>query len=276
MVARFRASSGGDGSLEDESPIARLVREAIEAVAAPDVRGQIMHRALHMAEEHEVPRAGELLHRFVDKHLRSATAFYLGNEAADAVMKNLEPLVSLAQEIASRPPHQPSDEREPTRRMIRDRQYSGVSPKSDLRETPGGNEIDTSKYPRIQPQGSALPMVFVATRNRQRCAGIAARLKNAAAVQQIEDVVSFLDNLKATASLSPLVVIDCVEASVQPSTIATLAHELPKGSGVLLWGATDRHQQLVDVTTRDRGWLRCEADASPGDVAALIEMLLAE
>ena len=90
------------------------------------------------------------------------------------------------------------------------------------------SETDTSKYPTMQPLGSALPMVFVATSDRARCDEIAEQVGAAAAVQQIEDVVAFLDNVKATASLSPLVVIDCVEASVQPSTIATLAHELPK------------------------------------------------
>ena len=273
MVARSRASSGEKGSVDKESPIAQIIREAIEAVAAPDVRLQIMHRALHMAREHEVPPSGEPLHTFVDKHLRTATAFYLGNEAAEAIMKNLEPLVSLAQKVASRPPHRRAGRSEPTQRMGRDRQYSGVSPKDEVGLE---SDPDTSKYPRVQPLGSALPMVFVATRNRERCAGIEAHLQEAAAVQQIEDVVGFLDNLKATASLSPLVVIDCVEASVQPSTIATLAHELPKGSGVLLWGATDRHRELVDLATRDRGWLRCDTDASPADVAALIQMLLDE
>ncbi len=274
MVARSRSPSDEEGSVENESPIARIIREAIEAVAAPDVRLQIMHRARHMSREHEIPQSGEPLRTFVDKHLRTATAFYLGNEAAEAVMKNLEPLVSLAQEIASRPPHRRAGQREPTQRMGRERQLSGVSPKDQLLGS--DSYTDTSKYPTVQPLGSALPMVFVATSSQERCAGIKEHLQEAAAVQQIEDVVAFLDNLKATASLSPLVVIDCVEASVQPATIATLAHELPKGSGVLLWGATDHHRKLVDVATRDRGWLRCDAEASPEDVATLIRMLLGE
>jgi hypothetical protein len=119
-------------------------------------------------------------------------------------------------------------------------------------------------------------MVFVATRSRERCAGIAQQVGDAAAVQQIEDVVAFLDNLKATASLSPMVVIDCVESSVQPSTIATLAHELPKSSAILVWGATEEHRALTDLATRDRGWLRCGVEATPSDVASLIHMLLGQ
>ena len=136
--------------------------------------------------------------------------------------------------------------------------------------------LDTSKYPTVQPSGSALPMVFVATRSHARCEEIVKRIGETAAVQQIEDVVSFLDNLKATASLSPMVVIDCVEASVQPSTIATLAHELPTGSSVIVWGASEKHRELTELATGDQGWLCCGAEATPNDVAALIHMLLGQ
>jgi hypothetical protein len=255
--------------MQTETPIARMVREAIETVATPEVRLQILHRALHIAREHEIPASGEPLRRFADKHLRTAMAFYLGNEASEAVMQNLVPMLTLAERVSSQPPHKTvrADE---TRKLGRDRQHSGVTRKEPNVEP----DTDTSKYPTVQPMGVALPMVLVATRDRERCDGIAKQVGDAAAVQQIEDVVAFLDNLKATASLSPLVVIDCVAASVQPSTIATLAHELPRNSSVLIWGATDEHRELTDLATRDRGWLRCGVEATPGDVASLIHMLL--
>jgi hypothetical protein len=256
--------------MDTETPIARMVREAIETVATPDVRVRILHRALHMAREHEIPRSGDALHRFVDKHLRTAMAFYLGNEATDAVMQNLEPMVTYAEKASSNPPGK-TVRPDPTKKLGRDRQHSGVN----RRET-DPSMLDTSKYPTVQPTGSALPMVFVATRNRARCDEIAKQVGAAAAVQQIEDVVAFLDNLKATASLSPMVVIDCVEASVQPSTIATLAHELPSGSAVLIWGATDEHRDLTDLASGGQGWLRCGVDATPSDVASLIHMLLGQ
>ena len=255
--------------MQTESPIARMVREAIETVATPEVRVQILHRALHMAREHEIPASGERLRQFADKHLRTAMAFYVGAETSEAVMQNLAPMLSLADRVSSQPPRKTVRPDE-TRKLGRDRQHSGVTRK-DPTVTP---ETDTSKYPTVQPMGVALPMVFVATRDSARCKGIAKQVGDAAAVQQIEDVVAFLDNLKATASLSPLVVIDCVAASIQPSTIATLAHELPRNSSVLIWGATEEHQELTALATRDRGWLRCGVEATPSDVAALIQMLL--
>lgn len=257
--------------MQREAPIARMVREAIDTVATPEVRVQILHRALHIAREHEIPAAGEALHRFVDKHLRSAMAFYLGNAATDAVMQNLEPMLTFAETISS-PPPQNADHDRKTGNLGQNRS----SPSAAYIDPDLVSMVDTSKYPTMQPLGSALPMVFVATRSRKRCEAIAKQVGSVAAVQQIQDVVSFLDNVKATASLSPLVVIDCVEASVQPSTIATLAHELPKSAAVLVWGATEEHRALIDLTTRDRGWLRCGVEAKPGDVAALITMLLGQ
>ncbi len=253
-----------------EAPIARMVREAIETVATPEVRLQILHRALHMAREHEIPQSGATLQRFVDKHLRTAMTFYLGNEAAEAVMQNLEPMVSYAERLSSKPPN---DARRPddTRKLGRRRQASGIAEKPEAEAL-----LDTSKYPTVSPTGSVLPMVFVATRSAERFAEIERHVGHAAAVQQIEDVVAFLDNLKATASLGPLIVIDCVEASVQPTTIATLAHELPSGSAVLIWGAKPQDQQLTDLAVGSHGWLRCDVEATPADVASLIHMLLGQ
>ena len=256
--------------MDTETPIARMVREAIETVATPDVRVQILHRALHMAREHEIPQAGAALHQFVDKHLRTAMAFYVGNEATEAVMQNLEPMVSYAEKVSTSPPNQ-KGRPDATKRLGRNPQHSGVN----RRET-DPSALDTSKYPTVQPTGSSLPMVFVATSSQARCNEIAERVGPVAAVQQIEDVVSFLDNLKATASLSPMLVIDCVEASVQPSTIATLAHELPNSSAVLIWGATERHRALTDLASVGDGWLRCGVEATPSDVASLIHMLLGQ
>jgi hypothetical protein len=114
--------------MQTETPIARMVREAIETVATPEVRLQILHRALHIAREHEIPASGEPLRRFADKHLRTAMAFYLGNEASEAVMQNLVPMLTLAERVSSQPPHKTvrADE---TRKLGRDRQHSGVTRK---------------------------------------------------------------------------------------------------------------------------------------------------
>ena len=256
----------------NEGPVARAVLEALDAVAVPEVRAQILHRALHTAREHQIPGSGDALQRFVGKHLRAATAFYLGNEAAEAVMRTLQPILSLAARLGD-DGAAPASRRGDTTRRLGPPKRSGVS-KASPREGPPS---ETDKYPTVRSMGTALPMVLLATRSIERCNAVEAHLEGAAAIQRVEDVVSFLDNLKATASLCPLVVVDCVETSVRPATLATLTHELPRDSAVLLWGATDEHHRdLTGLAERDRGWLRCGVEASPSDVAALIHMLIGE
>lgn len=278
---------GANEKVYDETPVARAVREAIDAVAAPDVRVQILHRALHMAREHQIPPAGEALQRFVEKHLKTATAFYLGHEAADSVMKSLSPIISLAKRLGADGARSISGRGETTKKIGAARVRSGVSPTGrDQASAPGSgtqpaaqtdDQLATGKYPTVQPLGSALPMVLVASTSAERCRGIEAHLSAIAAVQQVEDVVAFLDNLQATASLSPLVVIDCIESSVQPATLATLAHELPQDSSVLLWGASEEeHRDLQRLAHREQGWLRCGNEASPVDVASLVQVLLGD
>ena len=200
-----------------------------------------------------------------------ATVFYVGESAAEAVINHLEPILTLAQSVGPQVSAPVSIDGEPTRKM------SGLRPQAGVARAPKPPALPTHKYPTVRPSGATLPMVLVASKSRERCRDIEEQLEGAAAVQQIEDVVSFLDNLQATASLSPLVIIDCVEASVQPATLATLAHELPSESAVLLWGASAfDHQDLNDLATRDQGWLRCGKEATPSDVAALIHMLIGD
>lgn len=248
------------------SPVAKAVEEAVDAVAAPDVRVQILHRALHMAREHRIPEYGAALEQFVQRHLRLATVFYVGEAAGEAVMNHLAPIITRAQTLDPGAAAPAANVEETTRKM------SGLRPAGQKPPM-----LPTDKYPTVRPSGTTLPMVLVASSSAARCQSIEEHLEGAAAVQQIEDVVAFLDNLQATASLSPLVVIDCVEAAVQPTTLATLTHELPPESAVLLWGAAEHdHQDLNDLAARDQGWLRCGKEATPSDVAALIHMLIGD
>lgn len=282
-----------------QDPVARAIREAIDAVAAPDVRVQILHRALHMAREHKIPSAGEPLQTFVEKHLLRATAFYLGEEAANSVMENLQQIVVLARALGSagaspadnstrklgaRQDQSGAHRRDPDTRQVgkaRDSARVGSQPvQKPVRSQPALDEASalaarTQKYPAMRPAGTSLPMVLVASSDLDRCLGIEEHLEGAATVQQVQDVVSFLDTLKAMASLGPIVVVDCVQTSLQPTTLATIAHELPEESAVLLWGATDQHHRdLGDLVQEERGWLRCGQEASASDVAALIHMLI--
>jgi hypothetical protein len=57
-------------------------------------------------------------------------------------------------------------------------------------------------------------------------------------VTHIDDAVSLLESIEAMQGAPVLLVIDGIEPSVQPTTVATIAPDLPAGSLVLLWGSS--------------------------------------
>jgi hypothetical protein len=77
--------------------MAHVVREALDAVAAPATRDQILERALFVAGIESVPDHGSALRDFVDHFLRQAMVASLGEANAEQVVRDLEPIVRMAQ-----------------------------------------------------------------------------------------------------------------------------------------------------------------------------------
>ena len=249
---------------DTEDPVARAVREAIDAVAAPDVRVRILHRALHMAREHEIPPAGKRLEMFVERHLKAATSFHIGEEAAESVLRALEPIVRLARSLGSQGAN-PVSREHPTRKVSR-----------ATLEAQGAIEPSTKQYPTVRPRGSSLPMVLLITSDQARSDELESELQGAATVQRVATTVAFLDNAQATASLSPMIVFDCGNLPIHDQALSTIFHALPEDSSVLVWGASGpAHTPLIDAAARNKSWHTCEGQATARDVAALIHMLIA-
>ena len=59
---------------------ARVVREALDAVASPTVVTRVLHRAMHMARVSAIPEEGVELRRFVAHPLDAALRFVVGDE----------------------------------------------------------------------------------------------------------------------------------------------------------------------------------------------------
>jgi hypothetical protein len=194
------------------------VREAVESIATPAVCDRIVHRALHMAQELDVPAGGDRLQRFVGRHLRAAVAFVVDDDAADAVVRTLGPPVQMAlplEEITEVRPRTVPPEPDP------------VSISGDYKRLPPERRITLPVETRpcffVGPQGERLDSLV-------RAFGLP--------VTRIEDAVSLLEAIEANTGTPVLLVIDGIEPSVQPTTVATVAPDLPAGSLVLLWGTS--------------------------------------
>lgn len=83
---------GGSGAM-----LAYVVREAISTIAAPEVAERIERAALLRAGYASLPTDALTLARFVDDALYDTIADYLGDDVADAVKLDLEPIIANAE-----------------------------------------------------------------------------------------------------------------------------------------------------------------------------------
>ncbi len=79
------------------NPMEAAVREALEAFAAPELRDEILKRALVVAGLDAVPGGGPELREFVDRFLRQSMEVSLGAHSADAAAVELSSIVSVAE-----------------------------------------------------------------------------------------------------------------------------------------------------------------------------------
>ncbi|MEM9074062.1 MAG: hypothetical protein AAGE52_36555 [Myxococcota bacterium] len=231
------------------TPAAETVREAVAAVAAPEVAARILRRALHLAQESEVPPGGSRLRVFVEHHLRAATTFVMGEDAATAIRDQLAPLLV----------------RIPT-----------IAPAIALDEPPLLElEADTpSILPDPLPEPATLRRVLVATLDEDRNVALRRALRGIAETEAIEDVVALLDAIEGRSD-NLLLIIDCEDPSVQPTTLATIAPDLPVESIVVLWGASEEELDAATVLVPDSSrWIACDQTAEVDSVASMVRALL--
>lgn len=112
------------------SPYAPLVYEALELVAAPEVRDRLLREALERAEIDAVPSDRTLFAQFVNDALRHVIARTLGEEDADAVVLDLQSMSGIHQRAAIMANKQPSSipppEAEALEETAEDDELSGI------------------------------------------------------------------------------------------------------------------------------------------------------
>jgi len=280
--------------LTGESLVSRAIREALEAIASPEVSQRILERALHMARRPAIPAGGEDFRTFVHQHLRKAVDFALGDETADAFVGDLQPILRMADDLddvsrvratgeESAAAARPARKRFPSLPELNLR-----NPKVPKAPPPGISAPVLGAPPSTAPpeddsywiedelvtsDGPGIPTVLIATLDLDRTHRLGSHLTGEASVQLVGDIVELLEALQGAPR--QVVVIDCMNPSIQAATIATVAPDLPEGSTVVLWGASEAlYRQLESLGDHTRRWLRCGTDATTEDVASLVAMLV--
>lgn len=235
----------------DGEHVARVIREALDAVAAPPLRDRILRQALYASREPGIPPGGERLRLFVEQHLSRALAFALGDAVAEAVLADLEQLVSLAaldDEIS--------------------RVQTSTSPRA---RPPSGTQPDVQVLADTEPAPEKeLAIVLVASRSTTRHTKLRAAFGDRAIVQRVEDALSLLDAISAHGTKVRALVVDCEEPSVHPETFSALQPDLPPGARVVLWGAGETTE--ATLVTGASAFYRADVDATEGEIVALCRL----
>lgn len=259
------------------------MREALTSIATSQVAGRVLHRALHLAGEHEIPTGGSRLQRFVDRHLRSAAAFVLGNEVAEALIEQLAPIVSPLPSVL--PPI--------SRAWIAIDGEPDLVPRSSLGGTLGDEfealELEISDLGDEDRERDPLPLdrqrtlpaperptVLVATTDESLVAELRKLLAQHIQLSRVGDVVALLEAAQlATPDAAPVVIVHGASPSVQPATVATIGAELPAGSTLLLWGvsAVEAREAML-LSDDEEAWALLDASVPLAEVAELVRDLV--
>jgi len=278
--------------------VARAVREALGTLVSPTVYTQLVTRALRSVGLSEIPEQGRAIADWISGPLQREIETAVGADAAELVAAQLAPIVAHASGSAAKA------EAPARRNAFGSDQPTGVAnapkprpPRSDLvrtarvqltreqidklqnHENANANEGHTARPQAVDEQSERakgqLRQVLGASADASALKSLAQHLLGSANVTQIGDLVGLLDALEEPGMDEPIVLLDCRRPTVHVTSIAAIGEDLPSGTTIVLWGASDEAWRELD---RDRlpncKWVRCSQEATPADVAALCSVLL--
>src|SRR5690242_6068464 len=144
-------------------PLARAMRETLDAVVTPVVREALIHDALTLAGLGELPQRGDAMRAFAGEYLRAVVARALGAEMAASITEEILLTIgpSTLPPSAARGGAQRSSRAPPHRRVH--------TPPPQARRTPVAVRALRDTDPAGEAPGtpatgaSAMPFLFVAT-----------------------------------------------------------------------------------------------------------------
>jgi hypothetical protein len=224
--------------------VRRTMSEVLECVASPAVARRIVAEALAVADLDAPPVYPRELTAFVRVHLQRAIQVVLGQDAAELVERAL---LALAERL------QAQDD------------VTAVRAVSEPGQGLASTEAATG----------AIGLVLVATSDPHRLSVIERAIGERAFVMPIEDLVALVDAAHGDLRKAPLLVVDCLAPTIQPSTMLVVAPELPSDTQVLLWGIDDASsQELTRLWEASDAWLRASPGVHEDEISAMVRSLL--
>ncbi len=231
-----------------------MILERMASFAVRDMAERILDSALERVGIAFVPIASARLTAFAHGPLQELVRHHLGDDAADALLDDLRPLIAMTA----------ADEEEIS--SIRPRTDSGpidmpvgktdVTSQTKMRAVEGDaidadGELDGEPHATtVRPDRALGLVVVVSSANPSRGFGLGIALGEGADVRVVDDLVELMDTLADLADRLPVLVLDGVAPALHAATLSATLPELPEGVSVVLWGYDDdallEMRELVD------------------------------
>ena len=269
IVTHGEPDSAAARDKQTGAAIAHAVREALSSVLAGENTELVLAYALRLARIPRLPSDGAQLHGFVTGPLHEAIEALVGAAEATQVVGELRAVFGLssgrasALEVLSEPPSEP--------RSITLQPPSTGDDDTQNMDSCDDSDVDTAMIPNL----NNLRVVLFSSddRARRRLSEWLPPIARVVAVQQWRALV---DALHATSPAGALLVLDCRNLDQGATLLATIAPDLRPGAPVVLWGSPSQTQRQLDYVQQPRSeWIRCESEAEPEDLAALIQSAMA-
>jgi hypothetical protein len=248
-------------------PLARAMRETLDAVVTPVVREALIHDALMLAGLGELPQRGDAMRAFTGEYLRAVVARALGAEMAASITEEilltigpstLPPGVARAstQRPARAPPHRrlhtppPKIRRTPVVvRALRDTDPAGEPP----------------SVPSTTP--SATPFLFVATEDAELLRTVAEACEGRARVCSVRTPAELVKRLEALDNARSLVLLDGQSPALRPAAAAVLLEDWLSIEVVFCRARPEAEAFALSVSPSVGSWVVYTEEVPLADVA---------
>jgi len=247
-------------------PLARAMRETLDAVVTPVVREALIHDALILAGLAELPQRGDAMRAFAGEYLRAVVARALGAEMAASITEEIlltigpSTMPPAGGHVSQRPSRAPSHRRVHT-------------PPPQTRRTPVVVRALRDTDPAGEPPSgaSAAPsptsFVLIATLDPSFLRTAVAAFDGCARTYRIRtpaELVKRLDTLDG--GRRRLVLLDGENPSVRPAALAVLLEDSPTVHVVFCRARPEAEAFALSVSPSVREWTVYTDDVPLGEV----------
>jgi hypothetical protein len=247
---------------DERARVVHLLREALGTVCTPDVRERILGDALARARASEIPSSRDRLPGFIQGPFRQVVEERIGSAVADAVIRELQELITGRAPAANEQSAREAFESHP---RLKQERIDTIAPATSKVKSPAPLAPGV-RWPAVRAR------VWIATLDRDGVGRIASRL------DADLHMVRHVDEIEPGGSDgTPSAVIVDLRASVDwKYALFGLGGRLPPGIPVILWGGDLSSVDVLNVCRPNVTWLSCGAKHSPEQLVETIRDALAE